>query len=130
MVDLLGAGLAWLTQQFTAYASQTVTYDDGTGTIVVQATLGKKLLKLEDSQGGIRMEWTDLDLLIPSAALVINGNPVTPARGHRISIVQGDTLQIYEVMPYGSEPAWRWCDPGQTMYRIHAKYIDTIAGYY
>ncbi len=124
MGDILKDGLAFLTAQLKANASQTVTYARGLSSVDVQATFGKKLLKLDDGLGGIRMEWTDMDFLIPAADLKFGSNPITPERGDLIYLTEPYDVQVFEVMPYGSDPAWMWSDPHQSMYRIHAKFID------
>ena len=127
MADLLRDGLAFLTKQLKAYASVSIVYARGYDSVDVQATLGNKLLKLDDGFGGIRMEWTDLDLLIPAADLTFayGGDPITPERGDLVYLTQGHQVQVYEVFPFGNEPPWRWADPHQSMYRIHAKWINT-----
>lgn len=124
MADLLADGLAFLTQQLKAYASQTVTYARGYDSVDVQATFGNKLLKLDDGFGGIRMEWTDIDFLIPAADLDFGDGMLTPTRGDLVHVTIGSQVQTFEVLPIGNEPAWRWSDPHQSMYRIHTKWID------
>jgi hypothetical protein len=124
VTDRLKTGLAWLTTKMGAHASQRVTYLVGNDAIEVSATLGPKLLKLDDGLGGVRMEWTDMDFLIPAVDLVLDGQPITPARGHKVLVTAGESVETYEVLPYGSEPAWRWADPHQSMFRIHGKNID------
>jgi hypothetical protein len=127
MPDMLADGLAFLTQQLSANVSQAVTYADGDRSVDVHAILGRKLLKVDDGAGGIRIEWTDLDFMIPAAELILPGDatPHTPARGNRIYIVMPYDVQTFEVEPFGNEPPWRWSDPKETMYRIHTKYIDS-----
>jgi len=123
-MDMLADGLAWLTGQLETVASQEVTYARGYEAVAVPATLGKKLLKLDDGFGGIRMQWTDMDFLIPAALLVLSGAPTTPQRGDLIYLPVAYDVETYEVLAFGNDPPWRWCDPGQTMLRIHTKRID------
>ncbi len=130
MADMLKDGLAFLTSQLKAYASQTVTYARGYDSVEVQATFGQKLLKIDDGFGNIRMEWTDLDFCIPAADLHFGDLvTITPTRGDLIYILAGDQYETFEVMPFGGDAAWRWSDPHQSMYRIHAKHIGTEAYY-
>jgi hypothetical protein len=72
------------------------------------------------------MEWTDLDFIIASADLFFSyGDLITPERGDLIYLERAPyDVQTFEVSPYGSEPAWRYTDPYQTMLRIHTKEID------
>jgi len=124
MSDLLKTGLAWLTTKLKDHASQAVTYARGYDSVDVQATLGQKLLQLDDGTGGIRMEWTDLDFLIPAADLTFDGvTLVIPERGDIIYLVVGSLVESFEVFPFGAEPPWRWADPHQSMLRIHGKHI-------
>lgn len=128
MADLLKDGLAFLTKQLRAHASQTVTYARGANSVQVQATFGSKLLKLNDMFGNIRLEWTDLDFCIPAADLEsILIDPNDPDHGDEIFVIQADQneVQVYEVEHVNGEPPWRWSDPHQSMYRIHAKYMRT-----
>ena len=123
MSNLLKTGLAWLTSQLRTHAAETVTYVRGYDSLDVPATFGKKLLRLSDEYG-IRVEWTDMDFLIAADDLVIGGERITPERGDIIQIAMAYDDQAFEVQPFGSEPAWRWADPHQSMMRIHTKRID------
>lgn len=127
--DILKDGLAWLTRQLSTYAAETVTYTRGYDSVDVPAVFGKKLLKIDDGMGGIRVEWTDMDFLIPADSLRFGGDLVTPQRGDLIHITAPYDVQTFEVLPFGSEPAWRWSDPHQSMYRIHTKRINLAAFY-
>jgi hypothetical protein len=125
MADMLSYGLSWLSNELITNASEPITYVRGTSYVDVQATLGKKLLKLDDGLGGIRMEWTDMDFLIKANDLTFDGVQVIPERGDLVYMQLMNQMQIFEVTPFGgTEPAWVWCDPFQTMYRIHTKYVD------
>jgi hypothetical protein len=125
MGDMLQQGLAYLTQALKASASQTVTYVRGTQSVDVQAVLGSKLLKIDDGFGGLRIQWTDMDFLIPGADLTFDGDPIIPHRGDLIYLPIGDQIQQFEVVPFGNEPPWRWSDPNQTMVRIHTKHFGS-----
>lgn len=126
MTDILADAAAFLATRLTAVASRGVTYARGPDSVDLYATFGKKLLKLDDGDGGIRMEWTDLDLIIPAADLVLLGEPIQPERGDLVYIVggEGEGTAIYEVAAYGGEPPWRWCDPHRNLFRIHCKYVE------
>ena len=124
MSNVLKNGLAWLTGQLRSHASETVTYARGYDSVDVPAVFGRKLLRIAD-ETGIRVEWTDMDFLIAAEDLAIDGERLEPQRGDIVHIDMPYDTQSFEVMPFGSEPAWHWADPHQTMYRIHAKHIDT-----
>lgn len=123
MPDLLQTGSDWLADQLKTHASRPVVYRRGAQQLAVQATIGRTLLKLDDGYGGVRMEWTDRDFLIPAADLVIGGNSVLPERGDMIRETQGGTVFVYEVMAPGKEPAWRWSDVFRKVLRIHTKQV-------
>src|SRR5262245_18919220 len=100
MRDLLRTGAAWLTGMLTTHASQTVTYTRGVLTVQVQATLGQKLLRLEDEFGTVRFEYTDMDFLIPTEALDLGAGPVEPVRGDMITAGVGPQVDTFEVFPF------------------------------
>lgn len=130
MANLLREGIEVLTATLKETASETVTYSRGYDSVQVQSIFGKKLLKLNDNvTGGLRIEWTDMDFMIPADADFHFGDGVLiePRRGD-IIWAEGavGTFEAYEVLPFGSnEPPYRWSDPYRQMYRIHTKHIDT-----
>lgn len=125
MPDLLQFGSDWLAEMLKAHASRPVVYRRGAAEVAVQATIGRTLLKLDDSYGGVRMEWTDRDFLIPAADLVLGTGAVLPERGDVIREAQGGQTFVYEVMAPGKEPAWRWSDVYRKVLRIHTKQVGT-----
>lgn len=125
MSDMLKDGLAWLTQQLKDHASQTVVYVRGYDSVEIQATFGQKLLKIDNGFGGIRLQWTDCDFLLPAADLYFSyGDPIIPHRGDLIYLTIGEQTQTFEVFPFGNEAPWRFSDPNQSMIRVHAKLIE------
>jgi hypothetical protein len=127
MANMMKDGLAWATQQFRDHASELVTLRRGdVSTPDVHAMIGRKMLRIDDGSGGIRVEYTDLDACIPAVEYDFGDGPVTPERGDLILVMMPYDVQTFEVLPFGTEPPWRWADPiGQTMVRVHAKHIDT-----
>jgi hypothetical protein len=125
MPDLLETGQQWLADQLKTHASRSVVYVRGVEQVAVPATMGRTLLKLDDGYGGVRMEWTDRDFLIPAADLVLAGNAATPERGDRIRETVGAQTLVFEVMAPGKEPPWRWSDPFRKVLRIHTKHVAT-----
>lgn len=69
------------------------------------------------TQTGNRIEWGELDLLLPAQSFV-------PAAGDRVAITIGDSEVLYEVKAPAGDPAWRWSDPQRTQWRIHLKRVD------
>jgi hypothetical protein len=126
MADLLKTGLAWLTGQLAAHVSQEVVYRRGGAEAAVRATVGQKLLRLAEADGGIRMEWTDLDLCIPAVDLVVGGVAIEPERGDEIRVTRADgVVETFEVHAFGGEPPWRWADPHRSMVRVHLKLVGS-----
>lgn len=119
--DLLQWGLAAMTDVLDRTATQPILYVADTDEIPARATFAPKLLKIDDGQGGTRVEWTDMDFLIPARYLVVAGEPIEPSRGHLVYLRAGDVVQKFEVLPYGDEPPWRWSDPHRSMVRVHTK---------
>lgn len=111
-------------------AADLVVYARGLDSVEVPAVYGQKLLKTHDEFGHIRMEWTDLDFIIPASQLHFSdGILITPTRGDFIYTTVAGQVQVYEVLPFGNDPPWRWSDPFTLMYRIHTKHIDTETAY-
>jgi hypothetical protein len=124
--DIMSRGMTWLTGQLQAHMSQPVVYKRGNAAVALCATVGRTLMKLNDGDGGIRMEYSDRDFLIPTSTLVLGGTNVTPERGDLIKERKNGILYTYEVFPYGGEPPWRFSDPHRQMLRIHCKLIDQV----
>lgn len=120
--NLLRRGNAWLTTQLKANASEPIVYRRGTDSVSLCAIYGAKLLKLGD-ESGFRLEWTDMDFLIPAADLVLSGNRITPERGDEIDITTDTGTETFQVFPFGGEPPWRWSDAFGSMIRVHTKRI-------
>jgi hypothetical protein len=122
--------MAWLANSLITSASQTVSYYRGLQYVQVQATFGRKLLRLENLDGGVRTQWTDMDFLIRATDLILNGSPIFPTRKDVIVITAPLSVQSFEVAPYGpTDPPWRWSDPYQNMMRIHTKLINIQSAY-
>lgn len=119
-MNVLADAAAWLAGKLRDHASREVVYRRGTDAASVQAVVGRTLLKLDDGYGGVRMEWTDRDFLIPAEMLVLGGAAALPQRGDRIE----DDGAEYEVLAPGQEPEWRWSDPRHRLLRIHTKRVD------
>lgn len=124
MANLLKSGLAFLTAQLAAHASETVVYRRGSDSVSVAATVGQKLLRITDLDGGSRLEYTDLDFLIPTDQLILSGDAILPERGDIIERTLDDGTERYEVSPYGNDPAWRFADPHKSIVRIHTEAVD------
>jgi hypothetical protein len=121
--SFIGRGMAWLTQKLQDFDSVAVVYARGVERIDVKATLGTKLLKISDGAGGFRMQWVDMDFIIPCASLVLSGRTVEPRKGDVIELTRGEETARFEVLPISGEASWR-DDPHGTHWRIHGKRVS------
>lgn len=120
---MLRDGLAWLSDRLAEHASEPVAYTRGVDSVSVPAVLGSKLLRIGDEFGGSRVLWTDMDFLVRASDLALSGVPIEPERGDLIRWASESEIQVFEVLPFGTEPPWRWSDPHQSIRRIHAKHV-------
>jgi hypothetical protein len=124
LTDILRAGSHWLQEQRKKHASRSVLYRRGTETVTVAATVGRTVFEQDDGAGSV-MRTEVRDYLIDSADLIIEFKPVLPEKGDRIEEIEGTNKFIYEVMPIGREPHWRYSDPYRKTLRIHTKHVAT-----
>ena len=115
MIDLLGAGSRWLTQQMARFVSTPVLYRRGSVEATVAATVGRTAYEVDDDYG-LRVGAHVTDFLIATQAFPFD----RPRAGDQI--VLGSTT--YEVMALAGQGVWRWSDPDGTLLRIHAREVD------
>ncbi len=124
MRDILRDGQRWLADQLTKHAAREVTYRRGDSESTVIATIGKTLAEQEAGEGLVmRMEIRDY--LIDTALLRLDGQPTLPERGDLIIETESGKTFSYEVLPVGSQKAWRYSDPFRLKLRIHTRLIAT-----
>lgn len=126
MADMLKSGVEWLANQLQEHVGRSVTYTRGAASVTLTVTLGRKLLKVGDDLGGLRMVMTDRDYIIVAADLVLSGSLTTPAKGDTITDA-GDpdgVSRTWEVLsPGGDEAPWNWSDPYRILIRVHTKQV-------
>jgi hypothetical protein len=81
-----------------------------------KAWVGRTVFSRLNREGGAAVVFGDRDYLIPVAEL-----PNEPQRGDRITEVISGVEAVFEVVEPMGEPAWRYSDPGHTVYRVHTK---------
>jgi hypothetical protein len=117
---------AWLASMLQAHASHPVIYRRGNDEIALCATFDRTLLKLTDELGGVKIERTDRDFIIPVASLVIDGTPILPKRDDEIIHDDGVNVHTFKALPYGpDEPQWTWHGMHRKMVRVRTKRIST-----
>lgn len=87
----------------------------------VPTVLGNQLLKVTNDEGLQQTFRTDKDFFIRPAEYLIDGVAVEPERGDKIVETISGVEAVYELLPYGDEPIYRWADEFRTIYRIHTK---------
>lgn len=130
MSNLLSKGQAMLSRLLQRSASPatsqgpvTLTYhplDNPTGEIDLtgKAWVGRTVFSRLNKEGGAAVVFGDRDYMVPVAEL-----PAEPQRGDRIvETINGVETTFECVEPLG-EPAWRYADPGHTLYRVHVKKV-------
>jgi hypothetical protein len=84
-----------------------------------KAWVGRTVFVRRDPvQRGPAIEFGDRDYLIPVGEL-----PAEPKLGDRLTERLGAWDVTFEVVTPAGEPAWRWSDPGRTVYRVHTKEV-------
>ena len=111
----------WLPGQAKQVAGVSVTYTRGATTRTITALEGRTAFAAQPVEGP-RIEFGDRDYLILATDLAALGEPVL---GDRISQAFAGQTEVYEVITPGTgDPAWRWSDPGHTIYRLHTKRVS------
>lgn len=121
--DRVQAALDRLQARRASHMSRPVVYRRGSASVEVYATIGSTTFQITDAQG-VMLESTSRDYLIPAASLIIEGNRVDPRAGDQITESVDGRESVYEVMPFGPEPAWRFSDRYGKMLRIHTKLVS------
>jgi hypothetical protein len=118
--------VAWLDAKRTAHNAQDVVYRRGTLSLTIAATPVRPVFLVVDDQTLI-LQAEARDFLVSAALVVVNGSPVPPAIGDRIEQTAAGIRYSFEVMPFGSEPAWRWSDTQYQTLRVHTKLVKREA---
>lgn len=131
MADLLRAGVKMLNSLQRESCSQSVTYQRGSDSVTVRATISSSRGETQ-LEYGVRETWEARDFLISCDDLVLDGDRVEPAEGDRIvesALNESDEVvstETYVVLPPNEhEPAWRYSDEHRLRYRIHTKPLST-----
>jgi len=121
MTDLLALGSRFLERQRRRFLSRDVRYRRGARSVIVPATVGRTVFRL-DLGGGTVERVEARDYLIALADLRSLGLPL---RGDQIIEETASRRHTAEVLAPGHEPHWAWADPERTVLRIHTKHLST-----
>ncbi len=123
-MDVLERGSAWLEDQRQRHMTRTVTYQRGTDSVEIAATIGRTEFEQADDFGAIH-KIESRDYLVRMTDLVLGGVLTLPRTGDRFRESDGAHTFVYEVMAPGNEPPFRYSDPYRRTLRIHTKHVAT-----
>ena len=123
MTDLVERGQQFLDDQRHAHMTRTVTYERGSDSVELQATIGETVFEQADDYGVIH-KIESRDFIIRTGDLVLDSVQTLPTTGDRVRETDVDTEFVYEVMAPGQEPPFRYSDPYRKALRIHTKRIS------
>lgn len=128
MSSLIERGRAMLKRvagQQAAPASLTYTAPNGgTCDLSASAWAGRTVFR-SNLQERPTLQFGERDYLIPVEDLVIDGVAIRPARGGRFTETLNGTVKTFEIVtPDNGEPAWRYSDISETIYRAHCKRVS------
>lgn len=98
----------------------------GAETADVTAVPGRTPFEIDDGDGLV-VTVESRDWLIDSTYYRLNDAVTLPEPGDLIREIDGSTLYTYEVLPFGSEPCYRFADQHRAVLRIHSKLKTTEA---
>jgi len=125
VADLLQQAVDWLDSVRTSHLSQTVTYQRGSESVQLAATLGSTGYEVSDDFGATVQARTT-DFIVSADALVLDGQQAMPQPGDRISVTTGAKVLVFEVLALPGGEHYRPADPHGRMLRIHAKQVDEV----
>ena len=124
MADLLQQGAAWLEGMRHRHASRPVTYQRGSQSVALNATVGRSVFQVVAADGLVE-QVERRDYLIRAADLALGGAATEPYVGDRIRETIGARVEVYEVMGAGQEKHFRKSDPDGLTLRIHTAHVGT-----
>lgn len=126
-MGLLRRGSRWLHETLDADDAESVSITRGAATTSgVAARVGSTPLEVDDGDG-MTITVESIDWFVAAAAYRIGGAVTLPAHGDLIRRTLGSTVYVYEVLPIGSEPCFRFSDRERSRLRIHSKLKTTEA---
>jgi hypothetical protein len=124
VADLLQQGAAWLEGMRHKHASRPVTYQRGSQSAALNATVGRSVFQVVTADGLVE-QVERRDYLIRACDLMLGGAATEPQVGDRIRETVGGNVHVYEVMGAGQEKHFRKSDPDGLTLRIHTAHVDT-----
>lgn len=125
MVNILEEASQWLCGQIDEHASNSVLYRRGSLTVPVVAGKARSTYELVDANGMI-VNVEAHDFLITADNLVLDGVKCTPEVGDQVIEIVDGAMHSYEVMIFGTEKQYRFCDPYHNKLRVHTRYMGVV----
>jgi hypothetical protein len=126
MAEVLAAAAIWLAGQLKTNLGTSITIIRGLQSITVIGTLASQVMRTSDREGNAKVERPDADAVLTASDYNFGAGQVEPAAGDIFQVTYGAVTKQFRAMALGSEPAWRYTDPYQTMVRVHTKFIGTL----
>lgn len=125
MANILETASQWLSDQLDENASSSVAYRRGSLSVTVLASKGKTTLDVANSSDML-VNVEAHDFIITASTIVLNELVSLPLVGDRITETIASKLHSYEVIMFGAEQPYRFCDPYGHKVRIHTKYLGVV----
>lgn len=115
MSTRLELGVARALARLISSRGKTVTYTRSATSVSVSAVEGSQLFRLTGVEDVASVSRSDADMIFKVPDLTGGGISMPPARGDTVTI---GSRSYFARTPTGEE-CYRYCDPGQTMVRVH-----------
>ena len=121
MVDMLNAGMEWLSDRRQASLVTNYTYTRSSTSTTIPMQIATAAVEQIGGGDGITITTEDPDFIFLAASLVLDGTTITkPEEGDFIIAASGAK---YRVSSIPGESAWRWTTAHRTDIRVHTKEI-------
>lgn len=127
MANLLKTGSDWLQAKQQDYATSEILYRRGDHSVTLDAIIGRTEYEATDEYG-ITIQTESRDYLPLAADLILDGEVTLPQIGDTIKETDGEVTVVYEVLPIGQQPHWRYSDTFRKRLRIHTKLVSRNGG--
>ena len=117
MADMMSDGSEWFAEQLKANCSESITYNRGSDSVTLSATIGRTEFELANEYGIVET-FRSRDYIFTKSDLVLSGSATIPMSGD--IIVEGSGS--YEVLSPGGSQCYREDEYGQ-VFRVHTKKI-------
>lgn len=115
MSTRLELGVARALSRLISSRGKSVTYARGSTSVTASAVEGQQLFRLTGVEDVAAVARSDADLIFKVSDLTGGGITMPPARGDTVTLGS----RTYDLRTPTGEQAFRYCDPGQTMVRVH-----------